>query len=68
MTYKEFLNKTTDEEKLATFLYNFCSAFYSECLTGICDKPCNESKDGCYGCMKELLNKEMDECRLLERH
>ena len=42
MTYKEFLNTTTDEERLATFLYNFCSAFYSECLTGICDKPCND--------------------------
>lgn len=68
MTYQEFLNSTKDKDKLATFLYNFCSAFYTETLHGICDKPCNESKDSCYGCMKELLDKEMDECRLLGKH
>lgn len=68
MTYQDFLNSTTDKEKLATFLYNFCSAFYTENLHGICDKPCHESKDSCYGCMKELLDKEIDECRLLNRY
>lgn len=68
MTYQEFLNTTTDKDKLSTFLYNFCFAFYSESLSGICDTECYESKDKCYGCIKKLLDKEMDECRLLTRN
>lgn len=67
MTYKKFLNTTTDNDKLANFLYNFCVSFYCECLSGICDnKPCDECKDSCYGCIEELLDTEIDE-RLLER-
>ena len=67
MTYQEFLNTTTDKDELATFLFNFCSAFYSETLVGVCDKECYESQDECYGCLKRLLDKEMDECKLLKR-
>lgn len=67
MTYQEFLNTTTDKDKLAIFLYNFCSDFYTEHLTGVCDKPCSESKDSCYGCLKEALDKEMNENSLLKR-
>lgn len=66
MTYKQFLNTTTDKTKLATFLYNFCVSFYSEKLEEICDKPCEECGDSCYGCIAELLNKEMNN-KLLER-
>lgn len=67
MTYKEFLNTTADKDKLSIFLFNFCTAFYSETLSGICDIECYESKDKCYGCIERLLDKEMDECRLLTR-
>ncbi len=66
MTYKKFLNTTTDETKLATFLFNFSASFYSERLGEICDKPCEECRDSCYGCIAELLNKEMDD-KLLEK-
>lgn len=60
MTYKQFLSTTTDETLLAAFLFNFSSLFYLEKLEGICNKPCEECKDSCYGCIAELLNKEMD--------
>ena len=60
MTYKEFLNSTKSNQELATFLFNFCSSFYTESISGLCDRPCIESNNSCYGCIEELLDKEID--------
>lgn len=67
MTYKEFLNTTTDNYRLANLIYNFYIRFYCERLPEICDnKSFEECKDGCYGCFEKLLDTEIDE-KLLER-
>ena len=67
MTYKEFLNMTTDNDKLATFLFNFSRAFYLEEIPCICDtKSCSNQEDGCYSCIKEWLDTEADESLLMK--
>lgn len=65
MTYKEYVNNTSDNAQLARFLVNFCTDFYSETLNGICNVSCETCKHSFYDCVEKLLKQKVDTAKLL---